>query len=172
VTRVLPQPLAVAVREALLVAAGCAVLAVLVNLVHPRAIPLVAEREYEILVPCPEPGGEAEPIEPGDPLLAAGTTFVVDARPAAQARSWRYRDALNIPYDYLDPTPEETLQELARSLARSRARRVVVYGDGDNPDTGEQLAREISGRGIKNVGFVRGGAPALRRLAGAQGEAP
>ena len=167
-SRALPQPLGAAGREALLIAVGCAVLAVLVNAVHPRGIPLVAERAYEVLVPCPEPGGEASPVEPGDPLLEAETTFVVDARSRVEAESWRFRDALNIPYDYLDPTPDEVLEDLAQSLARSRARQVVVYGDGDDPDSGQQLAREIAGRGIKNVGFVRGGAPALERQA-AQG---
>jgi hypothetical protein len=39
---------------------------------------------------------------------------------------------------------------------------VVVYGDGGAPDTGELLAREISGHGIKHVFFVEGGAPELR----------
>ena len=69
---------------------------------------------------------------------------------------------MNVPYDYLDPTPPQVLRELARAIARSRARRVVVYGDGDRPDSGEQLAREISGHGIRNVCFIVGGAPALQ----------
>jgi hypothetical protein len=51
--------------------------------------------------------------------------------------------------------------ELARSIAASGASRVVVYGDGGRPDSGEHLGREISGRGIKNVFFVRGGAAAV-----------
>ncbi len=46
---------------------------------------------------------------------------------------------------------------------------MVVYGDGGDPDSGEQLARELAGKGIRNVGFVRGGAPAI--LA-ARGEKP
>jgi hypothetical protein len=68
-----------------------------------------------------------------------------------------------VPFDYLDPTPEKTIQDLARRIASSGAKRVVVYGDGDEPDTGEQLGKEISGKGIKNVFFVKGGAPALRK---------
>ncbi len=57
--------------------------------------------------------------------------------------------------------PDDHLQELAELIASSRATRVVVYGDGGRPDSGEHLGKEISGRGIKNVGFVEGGAPAL-----------
>ena len=66
-----------------------------------------------------------------------------------------------MPYDWLDPIPGADMQRLARAIAASRATRVVVYGDGERPDSGEHLGREISGRGIKNVSFVRGGAPAL-----------
>lgn len=69
---------------------------------------------------------------------------------------------MNVPYDYLDPTPGSVIEELARRIARSKAQRVYVYGDGEDPDSGEQLAREISGKGVRNVFFVRGGAPALQ----------
>jgi hypothetical protein len=104
------------------------------------------------------------------PLLLADDTFIVDARSKQEFDAWRLRQAVNISYDYLDPTPKETLEELAKTIARSRARRVAVYGDGDAPDTGEQLAREISGHGIKHVFFVKGGAPELRSsgIAGGQ----
>ena len=58
------------------------------------------------------------------------------------------------------PTPEETLQDLAQSLARSRAQRVVVYGDGDTVEvrTGGQAARFllVSGRPL-NEPIARGG---------------
>jgi hypothetical protein len=43
---------------------------------------------------------------------------------------------------------------------------VIVYGDGGRPDSGEYLGKEISGRGIKNVYFIRGGAPAVLLLEG------
>jgi hypothetical protein len=41
----------------------------------------------------------------------------------------------------------------------------MVFGDGQDPDSGEQLARELAGRGIRNVRFVQGGAPALAATA-------
>ena len=149
-------------RCALIATAAFSVVGLAANLVHPERIPYIAEKQYEILVPCPEPGGEVSVIQPDDPVLRERSTFVVDARPRDAFEKWRFRDAANVTYDYLDPTPPEALQQLARSIARSRARRVAVYGDGDKPDTGEQLAKEISGHGIKNVSFVEGGAPALK----------
>jgi hypothetical protein len=158
--------------EACLIVVACAALAPLINAFHPRGIPLVAHKEYETLVPCPEPGGEVLALEASDPALHDRASFFVDARGAEQAARWRYREAVSVPYDYLDPTPEETLKELARSIARSGAQRVVVYGDGDDPDTGELLGREISGHGIRNVHFVRGGAPALEAQDGAGEGAP
>ncbi|MFH1131634.1 MAG: hypothetical protein V1754_09875, partial [Pseudomonadota bacterium] len=68
----------------------------------------------------------------------------------------------NITFDYLDPIPKEVLQDLARRIASSKAQRVVVYGDGQNPDSGEQLGKELSIHGIKNIFFIKGGAPMLR----------
>jgi hypothetical protein len=51
------------------------------------------------------------------------------------------------------------------AIAASGASQVVVFGDGKDPDSGEQLARELAGRGIRNVRFVQGGAPALETAA-------
>ena len=149
-------------RDAVLITVAFSVVGLLVNLFHPEKIPYIAEDEYETLVPCPEPGGEVTPLEASDPALDAPETFVVDARLEEEHASWNFSQAVNVPYDYLDPTPEETIEELARRIARAKAQRVVVYGDGDLPDTGEQLGKEISGKGIKNVYFIKGGAPALK----------
>ena len=157
----LTDGLGVALRDAVVITVAASAVGLLVNLVHPEAIPLVAEHEYEILVPCPEPGGAVGVIETCDPSLLEPGTFLVDARAAEAHAEWSFGDAMNLPYDYLDPTPPALIEELAGRIARSRARRVVVYGDGDTPDTGEQLAKEISAEGIKNVFFIRGGAPAL-----------
>jgi hypothetical protein len=154
------------VLEACLIAVICSAIGIAVNAARPAGIPLVARVPYETLVPCPEPGGEAAPVAPTDPRLGEPTCFVVDARSHEEASRWRFAGATVVPYDYLDPTPPETLRELARAIASSGARKVVVYGDGDRPDTGELLAREIAGHGIHNVGFVAGGAPALRAASG------
>ncbi len=154
--------LGTATRDAVVMALLLGGVGIIVNFFHPEKIPFVADAEYETMVPCPEPGGLVEGLGSDDPLLKSEATFLVDARPAEQHEQWKYQDAMNVPYDYLDPTPEATLLDLARRIARSKSQRVVVYGDGDEPDTGEQLGKEISGHGIKNVFFIRGGAPALR----------
>ena len=151
------------IRDAVLVTVGCAVVAVAVNAwIHPEPIPFIATREYEIHVPCPEPGGDVSSMEADDPRLHAAATFMVDARSPDEYARWHLPGALNLPYSYLDSTPPDILRTLARAIARSQARQVAVYGDGDDPDTGELLGREISGHGIRRVFFVHGGAPALR----------
>jgi len=161
------EGLGAALRDALIITAVCAPVAVAVNAwLHPEGIPFIAKQEYETLVPCPEPGGAVIPLLSSDGRIRNPETFVVDAREAGDFRAWHLDRAMNVTYDYLDPTPEEVIRELARNIARSRAQLVVVYGDGDDPDTGEQLGREISGKGIKNVFFVKGGAPALNERAG------
>jgi hypothetical protein len=154
--------MAVVLRDALITAGISFAVGLLVNLARPDAIAFVADRPYELFVPCPEPGGEVTPMAADAPALLADDTFVVDARSKEEFDAWHLRQAINISYDYLDPTPEETLRELAETIARSNAKRVAVYGDGDTPDTGEQLAKEVSGHGIKHVFFVEGGAPELR----------
>lgn len=151
------------IRDALAVTAAATAVALIVNLFHPEKIPFVAEEAYEILVPCPEPGGAVTVMEASDPLLTAEDTYIVDARPEEEFAKWRFRNADNLTYDYLDPTPESKIVDLTRAIAKSRARRVLVYGDGEQPDTGEQLAKEISGHGIHNVFFLKGGAKALSK---------
>jgi rhodanese-related sulfurtransferase len=147
--------------EAALIGLVCAAVGLVVNGIRPTGLPLVAAEPYQTLVPCPEPGGPVEAVEAGDPVVAGPRTFLVDARsPEAFARS-HLPGAVNLPYDWLDPVPESRLHELATAIASSRSTTVVVYGDGGRPDSGEHLGREISGRGIKNVHFVAGGAPAL-----------
>jgi len=145
--------------EAAIVAVAATVIALVVNTVRPDGLPLVARTPYQVLVPCPEPGGPVEALEAGSPEIFSQRSFLVDARSQGEFDQRHLGGAVNVPYDWLDPVPEETLAELAHSIAASRATRVVVYGDGAKPDSGEHLGKEISGRGIKNVYFIRGGAP-------------
>jgi hypothetical protein len=155
------------VRDSLVVLSVATAVSLFVNgFLNPNGIPIIAERAYEILVPCPEPGGVVTPVNAIESLTGSERVFWMDARSAADFKRWHHPQAANVAYDYLDPTPNHIIEELARKIARSKAQRVFVYGDGDNPDTGEQLAREISGKGIRNVFFIKGGAPALREHAG------
>jgi hypothetical protein len=136
------------------------VVALVVNFFRVDSLPLIARTQYETLVPCPEPGGPVAALDANAPEVASVKSFLVDARATSQFDTQHLPRAVNVHYDWLDPMPEETLAGLARSIAASGATLVVVYGDGGRPDSGEYLAKEISGRGIKNVHFIRGGAPA------------
>jgi len=148
-------------REAAVVAALSVAVGLAFNGLRPVGLPLVARVPYQTLVPCPEPGGPVEALDTADSSLRSPRSFVVDARSPRAFAEGHFDGAVNIPYDWLDPVPEELLEELARAIAGSGATRVVVYGDGGRPDSGEHLGKEISGRGIKNVFFVSGGAPAV-----------
>ena len=155
-----------AVRDSLLVVSIASAVALLVNgFLNPNGIPLIAEDEYETLVPCPEPGGKVTPVAAMECLKAPERTFWIDARSEEDFHHWHHPQAVNVTYDYLDPTPKDIIKELVHKIARSKAQRVFVYGDGDDPDTGEQLGREISGKGIRNVYFITGGARALHEQA-------
>lgn len=152
------------ILEALVVVVLSAGVALAFNALREDGIPLVAETPYKILVPCPEPGGEVEPLEPeavgwGSRSGEMGRDdLVVDAREKKAYENWHAPGALHVPFDYLEPVSDERVSE----LISTGASRVVVYGDGGRPDTGEELARELSGRGVRNVHYVPGGAAAVR----------
>lgn len=154
-------PLRRALVEAAALAVGAGALALVVNATRPDGLPLLAREPYQTLVPCPEPGGPVTAVDPHDPALRSARTFLIDARSKEEYARGHESGAANVPYDWLDPVPPAEMARLAQRIASSRATRVVVYGDGGRPDSGEHLGREVSGRGIKNVSFVRGGAPAL-----------
>lgn len=146
------------VRDATWVVVAAFALALCGNAARPGGLPLVADRPYRVLVPCPEVTGEATALAPTDPTLGDPRTLLLDARDAAAFAAWHAPAARSVPYDYLAPTSQETVRE----ILASGAARVVVVGDGDDPDSGRELARELAGRGLQNVAFVTGGAPALK----------
>ncbi|RME23191.1 MAG: rhodanese-like domain-containing protein [Deltaproteobacteria bacterium] len=130
-----------------------------VNLFHPRAIPYVAEKPYRTVVPCPVPGKDVDAC--GANELHRQVNLFVDARSRRDYEKWHVPGAMNIPYDYLEPVPQASIDELSMALSARHARKIVVYGDGRNPDSGEHLARELAEKGFGNICFVKGGAPVL-----------
>jgi hypothetical protein len=160
-----PSSLRMAVRDAAITLLVSAAIGLLVNLVRPHGIPFVQKSHYQILVPCPDGSSDAPAIAANDPAILEGRTLLVDARPAAEHARVHVVGAINVPFDYLAPAAPAEVQR----IASSGAARVVVFGDGGDPDSGEHLARELAGAGIRNVFFVAGGAPALTTGAATRG---
>jgi hypothetical protein len=150
-------------RDAAVIAAVSTVVALAVNAARSDRLPLIATEEIETMVPCPEPMGAATPIPPRDERVRSAKTLLVDARAAEDFAAWHPEGAVSFPFDWLAESDEVARQaaEVAKEIARSRRQHVVVYGDGDDPDSGEHWAALLSGAGIKNVVFVRGGATVL-----------
>ena len=150
-----------ALWDAAVIALVGLLIGVLFNAMRPASLPLIALTPYQTLVPCPEPGGPVGALDAPSPEISSPRSFLIDARSRAEYGESHLQGAVSVPFDWLDPTSDEVLAELAGSVAASGANRVVVYGDGGRPDSGEYLGKEISGRGIKNVFFIRGGARAV-----------
>jgi rhodanese-related sulfurtransferase len=149
-------------QSAVIVALGC-LSGIAANLVHPRErLPWIATKPYDITVPCPEPVGTVTATAPTSPWLRDFATHIIDARSSAEFATWHFPGAVNVPFDWLGPPVEHEVSQLAKRVAASHAQRIVVYGDGDNPDSGREWARLLAGGGIRNVTYVEGGAPALR----------
>ncbi|MFC1890330.1 rhodanese-like domain-containing protein [Thermodesulfobacteriota bacterium] len=145
-------------RDSLIVVALSAAVALAFNGFRPAGLEFVASRDYEIFVPCLEPGGEAGMLAPSEIRWDSPTDLVLDGRSSEDHESWHPEGVRNVPFDFLQPVPEDVLRE----IAGSRAQRVIVIGGDRVPDTGEELARELGGRGIKNVYFVKGGMASVR----------
>lgn len=151
----------VILRDAAIVTALSTVVALSVNAVREEGIPLVQKEEYDILVPCPEPVGDPEEMAATDPRLEDAKSLLLDVRSKEEFDAWHVEGARNQPFDWLGPPVDEEVKTVAKQVAASRAQRVIVYGDGDNPDSGREWAKLLSGARIKNVFYVKGGAPAI-----------
>ena len=149
------------VRDAAIVAVVSTVVALTVNTVRSEGIRLVQQEEYDILVPCPEPVGDPEGMKADDARVKDGKSLLLDVRSKEEFETWRVEGARNQPFDWLGPPVDEEVKTVAKQVAASRAQRVIVYGDGDDPDSGKEWAKLLSGARIKNVFYVEGGAPAL-----------
>lgn len=148
----------VVVRDAVVISAVSAVVGISVNGVRADGIALISFEPPDIFVPCPEPSGEAPPLSPQELLQSDPGILVIDARSRQDHDRWHVPGSLHIAFDFLDGVSTEDV----RRVARSGASRVVVYGDGADPDSGRELARALAGKGIRNVFFITGGAPALK----------
>jgi hypothetical protein len=145
------------VRDAAILLLASVGIALASNALRRDGLPLVQRKEYDILVPCAETVGNVLEVDPQDPILADKTSLLVDARSKPAFDEWHLPAAINIPFDYLASTSEGDI----RRVTSSRAARVVIYGDGEDPDSGRELGKELAGKGIRNVFAIKGGAPAL-----------
>ncbi|MFC1643011.1 rhodanese-like domain-containing protein [Myxococcota bacterium] len=154
----------IVVRDGAILVAVTLILGLASNALRPNdKIAWIQQEEYEILVPCPEPTGEVTAMAPDDPALKDSASLVIDARSPKEFGSWHVPKALDIEFDWLGPPIDEEVKRVAKQVAASQSHRVIVYGDGDDPDSGREWARLLSGGGIKNVFYVTGGGPALKQ---------
>lgn len=155
-------------RDAVIICAVIAVAGILINAVRPDGLPFIADKPYDIFVPCPETLGTVEMVSPGDSRLADGRAFIVDARTQEEFDAWHLDGAVCITYDYLEPISDEELKNVTLNIVNSGKERLIVYGDGDGGQgsTGYELGRELAGKGVSHVFIVEGGADALRKVRG------
>lgn len=159
-------------KEAVLVCALMAILGIIINALRTDGLPFIADKPYEIFVPCPETLGHVELIKPNDPRVTDPKTYLIDARSEDEYNAWHDQNAIRITYDYLDPISPEELKNISMNIANSGSAQLVIYGDGDGTEgtTGYELGRELAGNGIQNVFIIQGGADALKQHHHTNGE--
>ena len=151
-------------RDAVIACAIFATAGLCINAARNDGLPFIADKPYDIFVPCPETLGKVEMIAPNDERIQDEQSFIVDARTQEEFNTWHLDNAMNITYDYLDPISSDELKNISANIISSGKARLIVYGDGDGKQgsTGYELGRELAGNGIKNVFIIDGGADALR----------
>ncbi|MGC9042974.1 MAG: rhodanese-like domain-containing protein [Myxococcota bacterium] len=147
------------VRNSIIIALIVTISSVIINFIHPHRIPFFATRHYEIYVPCPDTKGEIKEITVDEFLKMESESIIVDARSRADYEKWHFKDAINIEYDFLTPVCPIKIKE----IINQKRRYVLVYGDGGEPDSGKELAKELATNGINNVFFLKGGVKELNR---------
>ena len=151
-----------------LVSAG---LAIALNFIRPKGIPLVTDIPYEIFAPCKDSEALSEAIDRED--LAnpkADSILYVDARPAEEFVKGHRDGAFNLPYSALFGASEEDLANLKTRLDTEKPTAVIVYGDIADPatpskriDFAKALAEQLIETGIKGVKHITGGLGALNK---------
>jgi len=164
-------------RAAILVVV-VAVASVIFNRFRESGIPLVATEDYQIFVPCPETGEEAEKVTLADlgskaeAAFPAGTVLI-DARSPDEFGAGHIPGALNVVYDELEGVSDE---DLARLKGMADAKQYVVYCDGwpdeddpavryDHPPS-EHLADELKSMGLSEATSLEGGLKAYLEQGG------
>ena len=136
------------------------VIAVIVNGAREVSLPLIMpfQPEYH----CSS-GMEAGPVLTPEAALAsfgkAGTVFV-DARPGEDYEKGHIQGAVNIPYSFLEPLPEDAMNRL------KTYRIVVVYCNTREGQRSKLMAGEIYRSGIKDAFYLEGGLLAWTRAGG------
>lgn len=141
------------IAEALIILSFATFLSLSINSVRSDGIALFAKKPYEIYVPCPVQIGEAEEFSFSQVTAKVNRFLFIDARPKEDFSMNHLPGSINIPYDYLIPVSDANLKK----LANVKGKKIAVYGDGDQPDSGREMALELSGKGIKNIGYIKGG---------------
>jgi len=146
-------------RNSFIIFCIISIVAIFTNFIHPHRIPFIAEKPYEIFVPCPDSTGEIKEIGYDDFMRLIKESIIIDARGKEEYEHWHFNGAINIEYDYLSPVCPMKIKE----IISMRRKLVLIYGDGEEPDSGKELAKELATRGIKNVYFLKNGVKELKR---------
>ncbi len=153
--------------QTLVVLAASTVLAAIVNQVRDDGIPwrMPFPPEYQ----CPSLVAPGTPISVAQALEVFGRDDIawVDARsPEAFARG-HVPGAMNIPYSFIEPVPDEAVQRLRPYET------VIVYCNTEGNERSERMAGELTLAGAEGVTYLEGGLLEWLKAGGAfEGERP
>lgn len=145
--------IAIVLRNSVIIAVVSSIIGIGINFTRHDGLSLIANKSYEVFVPCPEPIKEVHTVSSNILKKKNKNILIVDARPESLFVRQHISGAINIEFDYLYSVPDSVV----KAIIISKAHYIIVYGDGKRPDSGHELARELAGRGVKNVGYIKDG---------------
>ncbi len=143
--------------QAVLLTVVGSVVGLVVNAARSEGLALVADKPYELYVPCPMMPSEASPVKIGDLERDLSAWQVIDARPDAAKASQHIPGARVLPYHPIKSPDADVLAGLKALGPNS----LLVVGD-TAIDSGRLLAAELSEAGCLGVRYLEGGFAAWR----------
>ncbi|MBW1960774.1 MAG: rhodanese-like domain-containing protein [Deltaproteobacteria bacterium] len=138
-------------------------IAVAVNLVSPKGIPFIENRDVPVDDSSSKTKDEIQDyivelndVEAAKMLFDSGKALFVDARPPAAYEEGHIRDAVSLPYTRFDKEIEKFINKYPLSTE------IVVYCSGRNCKDSHKLAQLLYAAGFQNIKIFIGGYPAWK----------
>lgn len=126
-------------------------LAITINGVRKGGLPLVMPFPPEYRCTSQVTEGRSIPAKEAFRQHGREGAVFVDARIKESYHKGHIKDAISLPYSFLDAVPREAVERLRKY------RWIIVYCNTENAERSRLMAGELSEAGLKDVSYLKGG---------------
>jgi rhodanese-related sulfurtransferase len=140
------------IAQIVVVVAFSTALALLINGVRKEdRLPLVMPFMPDYRCPAQMTEGRTIPVEEALRQYGREGAAFVDARSKESYDKGHIKDAISLPYSFLDAVPQEAVDRLRKD------RMIIVYCNSEGVERSKLMAGELSEAGLKEVSYLLGG---------------